>query len=292
MLPPLYWLLEKWWGWSSGYVVVNYHRSSPMASLVEKKPQKFWAGSLVSPFLALGCRSTPASEIYPEARSGYFWPFVLPLVAICHQDCTQHDSTLCQPEHSCPWIDRVAKNIARFIHRSRPVLFSRLFIKSGEELFDIVSGWNLYLLGCLWYLNCCLTRPNAMYINSISDMEWRTGRTASSRLNQGRHCLTWQATDHNNYRDDHRPRRCDLLDDGIECCAYTSFSNSRYYYIRGTMTSNCVPPWRLHTTRQTYICNRLTSLMRKATQGDLEYTEFDPIYFLISIRYKTRWCRN
>jgi hypothetical protein len=45
--------------------IVNYHRTSPMASLVEKKPQEFWAGSLVSPFPCVGMPFNPCLRDIP-----------------------------------------------------------------------------------------------------------------------------------------------------------------------------------------------------------------------------------
>ncbi len=64
---------------------VNYHRTSPVASVVRKNWQHFWAGSQVSSSVRLiRCGTAPAMEIYPKARLSYFQPLRRSLVAFFH----------------------------------------------------------------------------------------------------------------------------------------------------------------------------------------------------------------
>ena len=80
--------------------IVSYHRTSPVASVVRKKWQQFWAGSQVSSVRLMRCRTAPAMEIYPKARLSYFQPLRRSLVAFFHSGYHSVLYRACQPEHS------------------------------------------------------------------------------------------------------------------------------------------------------------------------------------------------
>ena len=81
--------------------IVSYHRTSPVASVVRKKWQQFWAGSQVSSYVRfMRCRTTPDPQIYRGPRLSFFQPLRRSLVAFFHSGYHSVLYRACQPEHS------------------------------------------------------------------------------------------------------------------------------------------------------------------------------------------------